>query len=90
MNKGELIERLAQECKLSKVASEKVLSSVLGSITKAVTTGEKVTLIGFGTFSVATRAAREGRNPQSGKAITIPTKKVVKFKAGTKLTEVLR
>lgn len=90
MNKGELIEKVAQDCALSKAVTEKVLNSVLGSITDAVAAGDKVTLVGFGTFSVAERAAREGRNPQSGKAITIPAKKVAKFKAGTKLTEAMQ
>ena len=87
MNKGDLIEKIAHDCALTKAAAEKVLNSILGSITDAVAAGDKVTLVGFGTFAVAERAAREGRNPQSGKTITIPAKKVVKFKAGAKLTE---
>ena len=64
-----------------------MLASVLGAITDAITAGEKVALLGFGTFSVSERAAREGRNPQTGEAMNIPAKKVVKFKAGTKLTD---
>ena len=87
MNKGDLIEKVAQECDLSKAAAEKALNSVLGAITDAVAAGDKVTLIGFGTFSVSKRAAREGRNPQTGKAMKIPAKKVVKFKPGSKLAE---
>jgi len=87
MNKGDLVEKVAQECDLSKAAAEKALNSILGAITDAVATGDKVTLIGFGTFSVSKRAAREGRNPQTGKAMKIPAKKVVKFKPGSKLAE---
>jgi len=90
MNKGDLIERLAQDCKLTKVNAEKVLNSTLEAISCAVAAGEKVTLAGFGTFAVSERAAREGRNPQSGKTIAIPAKKVVKFKAGSKLAEAMQ
>jgi len=90
MNKGDLIEKVAQDCVLSKAAAEKVLNHVFDSITAAVAAGDKVTLVGFGTFAVAERAAREGRNPQSGKTITIPAKKVVKFKAGTKLADAMQ
>ena len=78
------------EYELSKAAAEQVLASVLGAITDAITAGEKVTLLGFGTFSVSERAAREGRNPQTGATMSIPAKKVVKFKAGTKLTDMVK
>ncbi len=87
MNKGELIEKVAQECEMSKAATEKALNSILGTIKGAVADGHKVALIGFGTFSVNERTARDGRNPQTGKAIKIPAKKVVKFKAGSKLVD---
>ena len=90
MNKGELVEKVAKECELSKAAAEQVLSSVLGAITDAMVAGEKVALLGFGTFSVSERAAREGRNPQTGETMNIPAKKVVKFKAGTKLTDMVK
>ena len=90
MNKGELIEKVAKECELSKAAAEQVVVSIFGAITDAMAAGDKVTLIGFGTFSVSERAAREGRNPQSGETINIPAKKVVKFKAGSKLNEVAK
>ena len=90
MNKGDLIEKLAQNCELTKATAEKVLNSTLGAITEAVAAGDKVTLMGFGTFAVSERAAREGRNPQSGKTITIPAKKVVKFKAGAKLADAMQ
>lgn len=87
MNKGELVEKVAKECELGKAAAEQVLASVFGTITDAMAAGEKVTLLGFGTFSVSERAAREGRNPQTGETMNIPAKKVVKFKAGTKLVD---
>ena len=87
MNKGDLIVKVAQDCELSKAAAEKALNSVMDAISEAVSAGDKVTLIGFGTFSVAERAAREGRNPQTGKKIKIPAKKIVKFKAGSKLVD---
>lgn len=87
MNKGELVEKVAKECALSKAAAEQVVVSIFGAITDAMAAGDKVTLIGFGTFSVTERAAREGRNPQSGQTMSIPAKKVVKFKAGAKLVD---
>jgi DNA-binding protein HU-beta len=87
MNKGELVEKVAKECVLSKAAAEQVVASIFGAITDAMAAGDKVTLIGFGTFSVTERAAREGRNPQSGQTMSIPAKKVVKFKAGAKLVD---
>lgn len=90
MNKGDLVEIVAQDCNLSKAAAEQVLSSVLGAITNAVATGGKVTLIGFGTFSVSERAAREGRNPKTGETIQIPAGKVVKFKAGKTLVDAVK
>jgi len=75
---------------MSRASVEIALHSVLGSINDAVEGGDKVALIGFGTFSATERAAREGRNPQSGKTIQIPAKKVVKFKAGKKLTDAVK
>jgi len=87
MNKGDLVEKVAKECDLSKAAAEKALNSILDAISGAMATGDKVTLIGFGTFSVSNRAAREGRNPQTGEAMKIPARKVVKFKAGSKLAD---
>jgi len=90
MNKGELVDKVAKECELGKAVAEQALSSIFGAITDAMAAGDKVTLLGFGTFSVSERAAREGRNPQSGKTMSIPAKKVVKFKAGTKLTDLVK
>jgi DNA-binding protein HU-beta len=87
MNKGELIEKVAKNSGSSKKDADKALSSILDAIAESVATGNKVTLIGFGTFSVSERAAREGRNPQTGETIQIPARKIVKFKAGSKLLE---
>jgi DNA-binding protein HU-beta len=87
MNKGDLIEKVAKDCDMTKAAVDQAFSSILATITKAIAEGDKVTLIGFGTFSVTKRAARQGRNPQTGKTIQIPAKKIVKFKAGSKLTD---
>jgi len=90
MNKTELVEKVAKECTLSKSAAEQVLNSVLSAITEAMKTGDKVSLLGFGTFSVSERASREGRNPKSGEKIMIPAKKAVKFKPGSKLVDVIQ
>jgi len=87
MNKGDLVEKVAKECDLSKAAAEKALNSILDAISDAMAAGDKVTLIGFGTFSVSNRSAREGRNPQTGETMKIPARKVVKFKAGSKLAD---
>ena len=87
MNKGELVEKIAVNCEVSKASAEQLLNSMLGIITEAVAEGDKVSLLGFGTFSVNDRPARQGRNPQTGASIEIPAKKVVKFKAGSKLLD---
>ncbi|WP_448874722.1 HU family DNA-binding protein [Desulfobulbus propionicus] len=87
MNKTELIDKVAKESALSKAVAEQVVNSVFSAVAEAMKSGDKVTLVGFGTFSVSERAAREGRNPKSGETINIPAKKVVKFKAGSKLTD---
>jgi DNA-binding protein HU-beta len=86
MNKSDLVASMATAAGISKAAAEKSLNGALAAITATLKKGDKVTLVGFGTFSVAKRAARTGRNPQTGKAIKIKAKKVTKFKAGSKLT----
>jgi DNA-binding protein HU-beta len=90
MTKADLVEKVAQDCNLSKAAAEQALNSVLGAITNAVATGDKVALFGFGTFSVSDRAAREGRNPKTGEVIQIAAGKVVRFKAGKILANAVR
>ncbi len=85
MTKAEIVEKVAAEIKVSKTAAAKVLALITGSITESIRKGDKVTLIGFGTFSVAARKARKGRNSQTGKEIKIAAKKVPKFSAGAAL-----
>jgi len=89
MNKSELVSQVAKSTGLTKVAAEKTLKSVLEIIAKSLANDETVTLIGFGSFSVTTRAARTGRNPQTGKEIQIAEKKVVKFNVGKNLKELI-
>ena len=90
MNKSDLVDSIASAAEISKTAAEKGLNGMLDSISKALKKGDKVTLVGFGTFSVAKRAARQGRNPQTGKPIKIKAKKVAKFKAGSKLADAVK
>jgi len=85
MNKAELIESIAADAKLTKADAKRALDSFIGATTGALKQGDRVALVGFGSFSVAKRAARKGRNPQTGKEINIAAKKVVKFKAGNDL-----
>jgi DNA-binding protein HU-beta len=85
MNKSELIDAIAADAGISKVAAKKALESVTENVTKTLKSGGRVSLVGFGSFSVANRAARDGRNPQTGKTIKIAAKNVVKFKAGAEL-----
>ena len=87
MTKSELIDAIAETAGLSKADASKALSATLDSVTDALKAGEKVALIGFGTFSVSQRAARTGKNPQTGEAIAIPASKAAKFKAGQKLKD---
>ena len=80
MNKGQLVDRMAQASGISKTASEKALNEFMDAIADALGAGDKVTLVGFGTFQISERQARTGRNPRTGKPIEIPAKKIVKFK----------
>ena len=86
MNKGDLVDEVAKVVGKKKTAEEAV-NCVLGAIAASLKKGDKVTLVGFGTFSVTKRAARMGRNPQTGKALKIKAKKVPKFVAGKKLKD---
>ena len=85
MNKAELVDAIASESKLTKADARRALNSFINAATKSLKKGDRVALVGFGTFGVIKRAARTGRNPQTGKAIQIKAKKVVKFKAGSEL-----
>ena len=86
MNKTELIDAIAQEAGLSKADAKKALEAFLATVEKTLKKGDKISLVGLGSWSVTEKAAREGRNPQTGKTISIPAKKVVKFKPGTELS----
>lgn len=87
MNKKDLIEKIAANVDISKVKAGKGLDSVLESIKESLKDGDGVQLVGFGNFQVVEREARNGRNPQTGKTIKIPAKKVVKFKVGKALKD---
>ena len=87
MTKTELINAVAEKSALTKKDAEKAVSAVIESITEALASGDKVALVGFGTFEVRDRAAREGKNPATGEAITIAASKVPAFKAGKALKE---
>ena len=87
MTKAELVSAIAEKTDLTKNDSEKALAAVLDSITEALKKDEKVSLVGFGTFEVRSRAARKGVNPQTGKEISIEATKVPAFKAGKALKD---
>jgi len=89
MNKKELIDSIAEKAGINKADAESALNATVEAVSDCLRKGDKITLVGFGTFSVSTREARQGRNPQNGKAITIPKKKTVKFKSGSKLAEAI-
>lgn len=90
MNKEQLVERVASKTGLSKKDANTALDAILDGITGALKKGEKVTLVGFGTFSVRRRKSREGRNPQTGEKIKIPARKVPAFTAGKELKSQVR
>ena len=87
MNKTDLIEKVAKEADLSKAAAGRAVNAVFDGISGALSKGEDVGIVGFGTFSVSERPARQGRNPQTGKPIQIKATRVPKFKAGKNLKE---
>lgn len=87
MNKAELIEKVAEAAELNKASATRAVEAVFDSISNALREGQAVSLVGFGTFSVSTRAERTGRNPRTGESITIPAAKNPKFKAGKGLKD---
>ena len=89
MTKVELIDKMAKDADISKAAAQKAMDSFMDGIKIALKKGNKVTLVGFGTFSVAKRAARKGRNPQTGETIKIKASKSPKFKAGKAFKDAL-
>jgi len=90
MTKAELIASIGKEARISKASAEKALNAFTNAVTKALKKGDKLTLTGFGAFSVAKRRARTGRNPQTGKEIKIPATRVAKFKAGNLLKSAVK
>lgn len=87
MNKSDLIDGMAEDAGITKAAAKKALESFLGNVEGSLKRGNRVSLVGFGSWSVSRRAAREGRNPQTGNTIQIAAKNVVKFKAGSDLAD---
>ncbi len=87
MTKAELISAVAAKAGLKKVEAEKAVAAFIATVTEGLKKGEKLSLVGFGTFSTAKRAARKGQNPQTGKKINIPAATVPKFKPGKTLKE---
>ena len=90
MTKAELIASIAKDSKISKASAEKAVNAFTNAVTKALKKGDKLALTGFGTFSVAKRRARMGRNPQTGKEIKIGATRVAKFKAGNLLKSAVK
>lgn len=90
MNKAELINAIAAKAEVSKATAKTALETVVSSTAASLKKGQRVALVGFGSFSVAKRAARTGRNPQNGKPIKIAAKKVVKFRAGADLAKAIK
>ena len=90
MKKAELVEEVSDKTGITKKQAGNVLDAVAETVTNTLSKGKKVTLIGFGTFHVRQRKAREGRNPRTGKKLEIPAKKVPKFRAGKNLREAVR
>lgn len=87
MNKTELIAAVAEKTDLSKKDADAAVSAVLGAMTDALKAGDKIQLVGFGTFEVRNRAAKQGRNPRTGETMTVPASKVPAFKAGKALKD---
>ncbi len=90
MTKAELVERMAKDAEISKKAAEAALDSFMVSVRDSLRKGKRVSLVGFGTFAIGRRAARNGRNPQTGETIKIKASRVPKFKAGKALKDAIR
>lgn len=90
MNKPELVAAISEKTELSKSITERIVNAFVDTVTEELTKGGKVQLVGFGTFEVVDRAAREGRNPQSGEVMTIPACKAPKFKPGKTLKDAVK
>ncbi|MBQ9591826.1 MAG: HU family DNA-binding protein [Paludibacteraceae bacterium] len=90
MNKAELVDAIAAKAGLSKADSKKALDAFVATVKDVLKANDKLSLVGFGTFSVAERSARQGVNPSTGKKISIPAKKIAKFKAGAELADAVK
>ncbi|MCS7149344.1 MAG: HU family DNA-binding protein [Caldimicrobium sp.] len=90
MNKADLVKKMAEMAGTTKANAEKLLDAFMDAVTEAVSKGDKVVLVGFGTFQVVKRSARNGRNPRTGAPLKIPAKKVVKFSPGKKLEDAVK
>jgi len=90
MNKAELIDHVAASADLSKAAAGAAVEAVISGVSGALSNGDSVSLVGFGTFSVSDRAARTARNPRTGEAINVPASKAPKFKAGKALKDAVK
>lgn len=90
MTKADLVSSIARDAKVPKTAAEKALNAFAATVTKALKKGDKMSLTGFGTFSVAKRKARTGRNPRTGREIKIAATKVARFKPGNKLRQAVK
>jgi DNA-binding protein HU-beta len=89
MTKQDMIDRMAKEARISKAAAERALGAYIGAVGEELKKSGKLSLVGFGTFNCVQRRARTGRNPKTGDAIQIPARRVVRFKAGKGLTDVV-
>ncbi len=90
MNKGDLVGKVASDTGITKSQAEAAFNSIIGAVTSSLKKGQKVTIVGFGTFSVAKRKARAGRNPQTGAVIKIAARKVPKFTPGSDLKKAVK
>lgn len=90
LNKGDLVAKIAKEVGITKAQAEGAFNSLIGAITSTLKKGQKVTIVGFGTYSVAKRKARTGRNPQTGATLKIAARKVPKFTAGSELKKAVK
>ena len=90
MTKADLVAKIADTTGIAKSIAEKALNGFVAAVSDALAQNQKITLVGFGTFAVTDRSQREGRNPRTGKPITIPSSKAVKFKAGSRLKDVVK
>ena len=90
MNKGDLINHVAKDVKVTKVQAARAIDSVVENITRTLKKGERTSLVGFGTFSISRRKARTGRNPQTGAPLRIPARRVVKFTPGKVLKAIIK